>query len=337
MSETMDLIKHLSNLDFITKYIGISFENQLLKKFGNLFKIQYIIVLFTIIRLFLLNFLINNNETELLILYADPGYYIGKHNTRIMVNIYYICYEFCCLLLISYYRFDRLEWLLNMNTIYNEFKTDSIESKTSESVKKAIRVLKFFNFYIISLISLNLFLVLLKNLSKSYLVSNLFYFIEGIIIVYLCSVITSRFLSIYYIICKSITIAFNEVNHDFEIALKSGNFNELKNLFEKHNKICEFAYEANKALRSIFIIYSSTMSAFTVYMLYHLLFSESSTYFMINAIMLTATLFFTFLIFLLSFISGNIDFEAKKSLHLIHGCAKNIFDSRVLFQVWIFR
>ncbi len=114
----MALIKHLSKLDFITKYIGISFENQLLKKFGNLFKIQYIIFSFIIIRLLLQNFLINNNETELLIIYADPGYYVVKHNTRIMVNIINISYAFCYLLLISYYRFDRLQWLLNMNTIY---------------------------------------------------------------------------------------------------------------------------------------------------------------------------------------------------------------------------
>jgi hypothetical protein len=44
MCETMDLIKHLSKLDFGTKYIGISFENQLLKRFGNLFKIQYTVI-----------------------------------------------------------------------------------------------------------------------------------------------------------------------------------------------------------------------------------------------------------------------------------------------------
>ncbi len=221
------------------------------------------------------------------------------------------------------------------HNIYYKFKTDSIESKTSESVKKVIRVLKFLNIYNISLISLVIFIILLTNLSKNYFVSNLFYFIEAMIFGNFGSVIVSRFLSIYYIICKFITIAFNEVNHDFEIALKSGKFNELKNLFEKHNKICEFAYEANKALRSIFIIYSSTMSTFTVYMLYHLLFSESSIYSMINAFSLIGALFLTSSIFLLSLISGNIDFEAKKSLHLIHGCAKNIFDSRVLFQVWI--
>jgi hypothetical protein len=56
---------------------------------------------------------------------------------------------------------------------------------------------------------------------------------------------------------------------------------------------------------------------------------------MINVILLIGTLFFASSIFLLSLITGNIDFEAEESLHLIHGCAKNIFDSRVLFQVWI--
>jgi hypothetical protein len=106
-----------------------------------------------------------------------------------------------------------------MNTIYNEFKTDSIESKTSESVKKVIRVLKFLNIYNISIISLGHFIVYLTNLSKNYFFSNLFYVIEGIIIGSLGLVIVSRFLSIFYIICKSITIAFNEVDHDFEIAL----------------------------------------------------------------------------------------------------------------------
>jgi len=177
---------------------------------------------------------------------------------------------------------------------------------------------------------------MLTNLSKNYFFSNLFYFIEGLIIGNFGSVIVSRFVSIYYIICNFITIAFNEVNHDFEISLESGKFNELKNLFEKHNKICEFAYEANKALRSIFIIYSSTMSTYTVYLLYHLLFSQFSIYSMINAIILIIALFFTSSIFFLSLITGNIDFEAKKSLHLIHGCTKNIFNSRVLFQVCIY-
>jgi hypothetical protein len=222
-----------------------------------------------------------------------------------------------------------------MNTIYNEFKTDSIESKTSESVKKVKRVLKFLSIYNISLICLDHFIVYLTNLSKNYFFSNLFYVFEGIIIGNFTPVIISRFLLIYYIICKSITIAFNEVDHDFEISLKSGKFNELKNLFEKHNKICEFAYEANKALGSIFIIYSSMMSIHTVNMLYQLLFSGSSTNSIITAMLLMGTLLFTSSIFFLSLITGNIDFEAKKSLHLIHGCAKNILDSRVLFQVWI--
>jgi len=77
---------------------------------------------------------------------------------------------------------------------------------------------------------------MLTNLSKNYFVSNLFYFIEGMIIGNFGSVVISRFLSIYYIICNFITIAFNEMNHDFEIALKSAKFNELKNLFEKHVK-----------------------------------------------------------------------------------------------------
>jgi hypothetical protein len=55
------------------KYIRISFENEQLKSFGNLFKFQYIFVSFTIIRLLLQNFLTNNNnnETELLMLFAD--------------------------------------------------------------------------------------------------------------------------------------------------------------------------------------------------------------------------------------------------------------------------
>ena len=100
MCETMDLIKQLSKIDFINKHIGISFENQLLKKFGNLFKIQYIFVSFTIIRLLLQNFLINSDETELLIVYADPGYYVGKNNTRNMLNIIYISYLFFKLYLI---------------------------------------------------------------------------------------------------------------------------------------------------------------------------------------------------------------------------------------------
>ncbi len=122
-------------------------------KFRILYKIQYIIVLFSSIRLLLQNYLINNNETELLIAYEDPGYYVGKHNTRIMVNITYASFAICYLLFISYYRFDRLQWLLNMNTIYNEFKTNSIESKTSKSIKKVIRVVKFVNIYNICLIS----------------------------------------------------------------------------------------------------------------------------------------------------------------------------------------
>ena len=86
---TMDLIEHLSKLDFLTKYVGISFESQLLKRFGNLFKIEYIIAWFTTIRLLLQTFLINKNETQLLIVYADAGYYVGKHNTRNMLNIAY--------------------------------------------------------------------------------------------------------------------------------------------------------------------------------------------------------------------------------------------------------
>jgi hypothetical protein len=136
-------------------------------------------------------------------------------------------------------------------------------------------------------------------------------------------------------ICKFITIAFNEVNHDFEIALKSRNVNESKNLFEKHNKICEFTYEANKALRSIFIIYSSTMSSVAVYTFYHVLFSKSSANPLINAVLLMIVMFFASLTFLLSLITGNIDFEAKKAFHLIHGCAKYPFGYKILFQVFI--
>jgi hypothetical protein len=75
----MNLINIFSKLDFITKYIGTSFENKQLKRFVNLIKFEYIFVSITIIRLLLENFLINNNETELLTLYADPGYYVGYY------------------------------------------------------------------------------------------------------------------------------------------------------------------------------------------------------------------------------------------------------------------
>jgi hypothetical protein len=209
-----------------------------------------------------------------------------------MTNIIYASYGFNYLLLIAYYRFDSFEWLLNMNRIYYEIKTDSIDEKILKSVKKVIQVLKFLNIYNSSMFSL-FFSIWITNLFESYFFSNLFFLIEDIIIGNFGSFIIFRFLSIYYILYKIIIIAFNEVNQDFEIALKSGNINELKNLFEKHNKICEFTYEANKNLRPIFIIYSSTMSLVAVYSLYQILFSKSSTNPMINAILFIIVIFFT--------------------------------------------
>jgi hypothetical protein len=125
----MNLLNILSKLDFSSEYQGISFKNQLLKKFGILFKFQYIIVWFTIIGLSLQNFLINNNETELLILLAESGYYVSKNNMPIMVKIIYIAFNLTYLLFITYYRFDSFEWLLNMNRIYNKIKTNSIDGK----------------------------------------------------------------------------------------------------------------------------------------------------------------------------------------------------------------
>jgi hypothetical protein len=331
----MNLINIFSELDFISKYIGISFKDQLLRKFGILFKFQYIIILFSIIRMATQNFLINDNSTELLVLLADPGYYIGRNNTRIMDNMIYIAFDFNYLLLIFFYSIDNFEWLLNMNRIFNDIKTDSIDEKILKSVNKVKKFLKFINIYNSFMVSLLFFIVWIINLSKDYFFSNLFFLIEALIIANFGSFVISRLLSVYYMICKILKICFNEVNHDFEIALKSGNINELKNLFEKHNKICELTYEANKALRPIFIIYSSTMSSFTVYSLYQILFSKSSTYTIINAIILMNNILFTSLTFLLSLITGNIDFEAKKAFHLIHGYVKYLFGSRILFQVLI--
>jgi hypothetical protein len=250
------------------------------------------------------NFLINNNSTELLILFADPGYYIGGNNTRIMNNMTYVAFDFTNLLMILFYSFDSSEWLLNMNTIFNEIKTDSIYEKILKSVNK---VKKFINIYNSFMVSLLFFAVWIINLSKNYFFSNLFFLIEALIIANFGSFVISRFVSVYYMICKTLKICFNEVNHDFEIALISGNINELKNSFEKHNKIFEFTNEANKALGQIFIIYSSTMSSFTVYSLFQILFSKSSTYSLINAIILLNNILFTSLIFLLSLITGNID------------------------------
>jgi hypothetical protein len=190
------------------------------------------------------NFLINNNETELLILFA--GYYIGRNNTRIMNNMIYIAFDLTYLLLILYYRFDSFEWLLNMNTIYNEIKTNSIDEKILKSVNRVKILLKFLNIYNNSMMCLLFFTIWIINLSKNYFFSNLFVLSEGLIIANFGPLFILRFLSVYYVICKILKICFNEVNNDFKIAQKSGNTNELKNLIEKHIKICEFTYEANK-------------------------------------------------------------------------------------------
>ncbi len=109
----------------------------------------------------------------------------------------------------------------------------------------------------------------------------------------------------------------------------------MKNFFLKHNKICEFTYEADRDLRPIFIIYSSSSNSFTLYSLYHIIFSESTTNPMINIFILTNTILITSLTFLLSLMTGNIDLEAKKALHSIHGYVKYSFGSRILFQVLI--
>jgi hypothetical protein len=119
----------------------------MLKKFGNLFKFDYIFVSFVIFRVLLQIFLLDNNETELLLLFADSSYYVVKNITRNIININYMCYEFTYLLLITYYRFDSFEWFLIMNRIYNEIKPDSIDEKILKSVKKLVKVFKFLNNY----------------------------------------------------------------------------------------------------------------------------------------------------------------------------------------------
>jgi hypothetical protein len=75
------------------------------------------------------------------------------------------------------------------------------------------------------------------------------------------------------------------------------------------------------------------MSSFTVYFLYHLIFSESSIDPMNNALVFIIDKFFISLLFLLSLTTGNIDFKSKKAFHSIHGYTMYAFGSKVLFQV----
>jgi len=334
----MDLVQLFSTLDVFSQKLDLSLENQLFKKFGKSFWFMYLITLFSLFRLLLANYLISGQEIELSTSYTDFGYYLGRSDTRTTMNIINIIWLILILLLLTHYRFDRNQWLLNMNSILKEIITQSLERKINKYSKKLLFFLKFSTLCIIfNAIILVFNIWILKFPSLLDFDKNFFLFIYFSIDITLFAILGSlvicRIVANYVLITKLNILLFNEINKDFIRIMKNGNSHQLNNCLIIYYKICDFVNESNRFLRPIYIIYSSTTISMFTYSLYQIIFSEFDIiyklvigFFQINNMII---------LLLLSHITGNIDNEAKKSLHIIHGSVSYLNDCQIVFKVKI--
>jgi len=285
---------------------------------------------------FLANHLITGSGIEISQSYGDIGYYVGRNDTRITFNIIYNIWSVIVLLLLTYYRFDGNEWFLNMSLIFDEIKTQSLNRSIDQILKKLLFFTKFATSCIIFNTILFLFYVLFSNYSNLFnLDKNCFLFIyislEVVFNAGFGSIVICRAVAKYIFITKLSTLLFNDINKDFVEIMRNGNSHYFKNCFIKYYKICDLVNESNKFLKIVYIIYSSAIITFSSYALYHIIFSNADNIFKLIIGFLGIN--YITILFALSLITGNIDNEAKKSLHVIHGYASYPNDSNIIFQV----
>ena len=331
----MDLINIFKEFDFFTKLFKISHFNRDLNSMKNKTIVIFLTIYlcFVIIKNSLFLILIDDNQDSILINLGDIGYLLTGKSARFILDLCQLTFWSTVLVyLIQYQIFDN-QWILEINEIYEQIKTKSMDRRLKLKSTKIVKFFKLVNFSASVLMILFLTSIYVKKFIPS------LSFVYGFLEITFCGlfgyqlVIRNIFISIF--ICQKYIIIFNEINNEIIECFDSMemNSNDLKSYFNKYYKCCDSLKITNKFFEQFYIILLACFSPISCYSFYSFMFSNEYTY--INLIMLIILLVFIILILYLSLMINMIDFEAKKGLHVIHAFAILNKDKQISFQVYI--
>ena len=329
----MALIQYFNDFDYSTKYLKISHFN----RDSNSIKSK-IIPIFLTIHLFLIIsrnlvilLIIDDDQHDQLIELADPGYLFSGQSARFMLDLGLITFFINNLVYLIHYQMFDNQWILKINEIYEQIKTQSMDQRLRTKTKKLIRLLKLVTLLI------NVSLIISISVPHFLNIMPSFYFIYSYIELTIISLIgynlIVRNIFILIFICQKYIIIFSEINKQIIQSFDSIeiNTNVFKSYLNKHYECCESLKIANKYLKNIYVIFVVGYLPTSCYVLYFFFLGTKNTYVNLSVyfILITILLFALFL----SLMINMIDFEAKKALHVIHVFALLNKDSQLTFQV----
>ena len=326
------LVQIFSKFDIKSKYLTLSIENQITRKFGKGFWIISILYLFGfILDVIRIIFFASYNPRK----YGGIGYYFAGERIWFIIDLCPVSYSILTLSVLYLYHQDDNEWLMNINEFYNEIRDRNLDTILIQSSNRFAKLSKKLKSILIICIQIGFIANFASklNLVYEYPVSYILTFIYvsfslvfGITVISR-TVIICLFLSFKYIVLfAKLNKQFSELNIPEDSQL-------LSDLLIIHNKLSDSVLEMNKFLKPIYVIIMGLFSPIICYLIFLLLYSDLDHF--VSFVFLFVIISVSTLILTLSSLIAFIDIECDRSLHLIHGFALKIKDRQQIFQVLI--
>ena len=309
------LVKLLSKFDTSNYFFNFSLENQFSRNYGKGFWFLLSINILSLIIFILQLLLISDNDINNLAKFGSIGFYISGRETRLMLDILCCSIEVISLSFMAVYYHDNNEWLLSINSIYNEIRnneTDEKLQKMAEMLSKLFeKMQKFVTFFTLTAI------FIIWTLRSDYLMSAPFGYLSSILIcllaIFFIFPLILRQNFICFFICFKYKILFRVLNQRLSrITVRNKN-----HLLSVHNRLCESVVKVNGFLGTVFMISVLIWSPNSCYGIYIIFYTQ------VNGIMpfflITTLIVFELVFIALMFSIAYIDIEAKTSLNFVYG------------------
>ena len=226
--------------------------------------------------------------------------------------------------MVLYYKSNN-EWLLSINSIYNEIRNQETDEKLQELAERLSKIMDRIG----NIIQLFLFttVFIIWVIKWDYLYSATFGYLYLIFMTSFGTLFIEPIIFRENFICFFICFKYKILFRDLNQRLSRISVRNIKHLLSVHNRLCDSVLKANEYLGTFFIISIITWSPNCCYIIYSVLFSQDSSaivYSVMPFLCLSVIMSFVLVFFALLFSIAYIDIEAKRGLHFVYGLGLKI-------------
>ena len=243
------------------------------------------------------------------------GFYASGSQTRLMFELVPFSIYLLVIYILLFYYNNNNEWLLSINSIYNEIRNKKIDERLQELAEKLSKRMHRINKIIVWFTITTIFVI--WTIRWEYLLTALFGYLSSALISILDTTISAplilREMFICFFICFKYKILFRVLNRGLSrITVRNKN-----RLLSVHNRLCYSVFKANEYLGTVLIILITFLSPMCCYGIYLMVFSQFNS--LMSICLMAIILSFVLILIALWFSIAYIDVEAKSGLHFVYG------------------